>query len=193
LLLSCIEQRRAQRIDSTRQLDLFASLNLGGESDNEDHDEEVLKDEHAVNVTPASVAPYVSMLDPGITPNAISSFKNVTFPPPVDPQIPQKDTKKKTKRKNKKRSTKPSKWADKCMYAELLEMSADAPWCSPDGTLNDGLPNDLESAWVAVAPVPVGKRCLAVTHQSSGVAGVGASLIPNISMCDHRFDGACSP
>ena len=70
------------------------------------------------------------------------------------------------------------------MYAELLEMSADAPWSSPDGTLNDGLPNDLESAWVAVAPVPVGKRCLAVTHQSSGVAGVGGSLD---SACDHWF------
>ncbi|KAF8801065.1 hypothetical protein BYT27DRAFT_7235865 [Phlegmacium glaucopus] len=173
------KRRRAQRIDSTRQLDLFAGLNLGGESDNEEHDEEeLLRDEHAVNVTPASVAPYVSMLDPGITPNAISSFQHVTFPPPIDPQTPQQDTKKKTKRKNKKRSTKPSKWADKCMYAELLEMSSDSPWCSPDGTVNDGLPNDLETAWVAVAPVPVGKRCLAVTHQSSGVAGV----VPNTTL-----------
>jgi snurportin-1 len=113
------------------------------------------------------------MLDPGILPNAISSFQHDTFPQAVDPQ---KDFKKKSKRKNKKRSNKPSEWADKCMYAELLEMSADAPWCSLDGTVNDGLPNDLESAWVAVAPVPAGKRCLAVTHQSSGVAGVGTSL-----------------
>ena len=133
-------------------------------------------------MTPASVAPYVSMLDPGITPNAISSFQHVTFPPPVDPQTLQKETKTKTKKKNKKRSSKTSKWADKCMYAELLEMSADAPWCSPDGTVNDGLPNDLESAWVAVAPVPVGKRCLAVTHRSSGVAEVGGFLV---SVCDH--------
>lgn len=123
------------------------------------------------------------MLEPGVTPNAISSFQHVAFLPQVSlvsPQTPEKDTKKKTKRKNKKRSGKPSKWADKCMYAELLEMSADAPWCSPDGAVNDGLPSDLESAWVAVAPVPVGKRCLAVTHQSSGVAGVGESLVPNI-------------
>ena len=115
------------------------------------------------------------MLDPGITPNAISSFQHATFLPPVDLQTLQKETKNKTKKKNKKRSSKASKWADKCMYAELLEMSADAPWCSPDGTVNDGLPNDLESAWVAVAPVPVGKRCLAVTHRSSGVAEVGRS------------------
>jgi len=118
------------------------------------------------------------MLDPGITPNAISSFQHVSFPPPADLQTLQKETKNKTKRKNKKRSNKAGKWADKCMYAELLEMSSDMPWCSPDGTVNDGLPNDLESAWVAVAPVPVGKRCLAVTHGSSGVAEV----VPNTTL-----------
>lgn len=127
-------------------------------------------------MTPASVAPYVSMLDPGITPNAISSFQHVAFSPAADPRTLQKETKNKTKRKNKKRSSKCSKWADKCMYAELLEMSADAPWNLSDGTVNDGLPSDLESAWVAVAPVPVGKRCLAVTHGSSGVAEVGVSM-----------------
>ena len=176
-LLYRVEQRRAQRIDSTRQLDLFADLNLGGESDDEE--------EPVVNVTPASVAPYVSMLDP---PNVISSLQHVTFPPPVDPQTPQKDAKKKPKRKNKKRLNKPSKWADKCMYAELLEMSPDTPWYSPDGIVNDGLPNDLESAWVAVAPVPFGKRCLAVTHQSSGVAGIGRSQ--NIPVFDHGFNDA---
>ena len=117
------------------------------------------------------------MLDPGITPNSVSSFQHITPPLTADPQTLQKETKNKIKRKNKKRSSKTSKWADKCMYAELLEMSADAPWGSPDGTVNDGLPNDLESAWVAVAPVPVGKRCLAVTHWSSGVAEVGGSLV----------------
>jgi len=37
----------------------------------------------------------------------------------------------------------------------------------------DGLPSDIETAWVAVAPVPVGKRCLAVTHQSSSSGGGG--------------------
>lgn len=54
------------------------------------------------------------------------------------------------------------------MYAELLEMSEDDPWSDVDG-----LPDNLETGWVAVGPVPVGKRCLAVTHQSSGIAGVG--------------------
>jgi snurportin-1 len=59
------------------------------------------------------------------------------------------------------------------MYAELLEIRNDDVWPLPEGVA-DGLPEDLESGWVAVAPVPIGKRCLAVTHQSSGVVGVGS-------------------
>ncbi|KAL0958249.1 hypothetical protein HGRIS_000402 [Hohenbuehelia grisea] len=57
------------------------------------------------------------------------------------------------------------------MYAELLEMTDDFAWSEyREGP--DGLPDDLESGWVAVSPVPVGKRCLAVTHQSSGPNGI---------------------
>ncbi|TFY60293.1 hypothetical protein EVJ58_g5239 [Rhodofomes roseus] len=68
---------------------------------------------------------------------------------------------------------KPSRWADKCMYAELLEMSE-----VYDGynVVSDGIPHDIETGWVAVTPVPVGKRCLAVTHQTSGVPGVAPNL-----------------
>lgn len=69
-----------------------------------------------------------------------------------------------------KKNAKASKWADKCMYAELLEMR---DGFDISGDLRDGIPDDIESGWVAVAPVPVGKRCLAVTHQTSGIAGVG--------------------
>ncbi|KAF8156653.1 hypothetical protein B0H34DRAFT_710095 [Crassisporium funariophilum] len=181
------KRRRAQRVDSTRQLDLFAGLNLGA-SDNEDDHEEG-EQESAVNITPASVARYAAMLEPDIPPNAITSFDSAhgvtqsSLPPSAATSatttLQQEDgssppvTKKKGKRKanNKNRSNKTSKWADKCMYAELLEMSADDPW-------SDGLPTDLESGWVAVAPIPVGKRCLAVTHQSSGVAGV----VPNTTL-----------
>ncbi|KAF5369206.1 hypothetical protein D9757_010045 [Collybiopsis confluens] len=50
-----------------------------------------------------------------------------------------------------------ARWADKCMYAELLEMS-----CRDMDS--DPLPADLHSSWVALSPVPVGKRCLAVTR-----------------------------
>ena len=68
------------------------------------------------------------------------------------------------------KAAKPSKWADKCMYAELLEMK---DGFDASGALQDGIPDDIETGWVAVTPVPVGKRCLAVAHQASGVAGVG--------------------
>ena len=69
-------------------------------------------------------------------------------------------------------------------------LCSDEPWSrgdANDGYSNtltledyervDGLPRDLESGWVAVALVPVGKRCLAVTQQSAGVAGVGKSFL----------------
>ncbi|KAG7445857.1 uncharacterized protein BT62DRAFT_138986 [Guyanagaster necrorhizus] len=80
--------------------------------------------------------------------------------------------KRKTRLKNQdqqqqqtKKHDEPNEWADKCMYAELLEMNSDDPW-----TTTDGLPDDLETGWVAVAPVPVGKRCLAISHNSNGTA-----------------------
>lgn len=41
--------------------------------------------------------------------------------------------------------------------------------------VEDGLPSDLESGWVALAPVPVGKRCMAVSMQSAGLSGI----VPN--------------
>lgn len=75
-----------------------------------------------------------------------------------------------TKSSNKKHK---SQWADKCMYAELLEMKPEIAWEHPD---DDGLPDDLESNWIAVGGIPVGKRCLAVTYHSSGVAGSGRIL-----------------
>lgn len=70
-------------------------------------------------------------------------------------------------------SSKPnSKWADKCMYAELLEMTEDVAMSGFGNTISDGLPSDLETGWVAVTPVPMGKRCLAITHAPSGIAGI---------------------
>lgn len=80
--------------------------------------------------------------------------------------------KRRGKTRRKRIKAKPSKWADKCMYAELLEMNEEAHlWDNQSGDVIDGLPRDLEAAWVAVAPVPTGKRCLAVTHQSAGIVG----------------------
>lgn len=114
------------------------------------------------------------MIEPSFPVNAITAPQPrevvIQVAAPAEP-------KKKPRKKNKKRN-KPSKWADQCMYAELLEMSPEDPWSSTTDDLNDSLPHDLETGWVAVAPVPVGKRCLAVTHQSSGVAGV----VPNTTL-----------
>jgi len=60
------------------------------------------------------------------------------------------------------------------MYAELLEMKDGGLW---NGVMEEGaqggLPEDLQTGWVAVAPIPVGKRCLAISHQGSGTIGVG--------------------
>ena len=83
----------------------------------------------------------------------------------------------KRKGKRKKATTRVSSkntgaWANKCMYAELLEMQETDLW--PGG--EDGLPSDLESGWVALAPVPLGKRCLAISHQGGGMIGVGRFL-----------------
>jgi snurportin-1 len=93
----------------------------------------------------------------------------------LEPTEPSKSTMKRSK-KNRGAKTngrsKPNKWADKCMFAELLEMRDDDAWPA-SRVAEDGLPEDLESGWVVVAPVPVGKRCLAVTYQSSGIIGVG--------------------
>jgi len=42
----------------------------------------------------------------------------------------------------------------------------------------DGLPSDLETGWVALAPVPVGKRCIAISHQGGGTIGA----VPNTTI-----------
>ena len=57
----------------------------------------------------------------------------------------------KHKRRQATESKSSTKWADRCMYAELLEMKDEHQWMtSPDGVLEDGLPSDLETGWVAV-------------------------------------------
>ncbi|KAF9476804.1 hypothetical protein BDN70DRAFT_881919 [Pholiota conissans] len=221
------KRRRAQKIDSSRQLDMFADLSLAEHSD---------EDESETVPAPTSVAAYVSLLQKSEEEevNGIAHKTNVftssssTFeypshqaeasnsasasylaskeqhPIPVD-QVDEStgaltDAKKPRKRggknSHKRRSEAnkasnshkykggSSKWADKCMYAELLEMHDDEVW---DGNgdmgydeqdIHDGLPRDLETGWVAIAPVPKGKRCLVVTQQSAGVAGV----VPNTTL-----------
>jgi snurportin-1 len=74
------------------------------------------------------------------------------------------------------------RYANICMFAELLELRDDdiTTWSGDDmsmdaysslsATASDQrrtLPPDLETGWVALAPIPVGKRCLAVSQQSA--------------------------
>ena len=71
------------------------------------------------------------------------------------------------------------------MYAELLELNSE-PALNLQSDAEDGLPDDLDTgAWIAISGVPVGKRCLAVTYASSGIAGTGTNF-PNHLYC--RFD-----
>ncbi|KAH7100632.1 hypothetical protein BKA62DRAFT_240586 [Auriculariales sp. MPI-PUGE-AT-0066] len=70
------------------------------------------------------------------------------------------------------RKKKVSRWANVCMYAELLEMNQDPVVDMENGQPSDGLPEDLEDNWIAVAPIPLGKRCLAVSTPANGVGGV---------------------
>ena len=124
----------------------------------------------------SGVAQYAAMLHPGDaeTPPMSRSPSPYSSTLPKDASTSKAKTKKKMKSKGKKKA---SNWANKCMYAELLEMREDPIW--PDGfnerfhDIQDGLPDDLETSWVGLAPIPIGKRCLAVTMQSGGESGIG--------------------
>lgn len=112
-----------------------------------------------------------------LQPNEAELPPDSRFPSPlIDHDAGENRYRAKKKRKGKGKK-KPTKWANKCMYAELLEMREDDMWSEAFaiGTAqqHDGLPDDLETSWVGLAPVPVGKRCLAVTTHSAGASGVG--------------------
>ncbi|KAF8558204.1 hypothetical protein OG21DRAFT_1494240 [Imleria badia] len=152
-------RRRAQKFDSSRQLDAFEHLSLGPSDDegDEDIDEEP-------QVIREGVANYASLA-------GTSDGSGTLLAPKTDSGS---HLKKKRSKNKRKRAKKPSKWANQCMYAELLEMKEEPGlWDDQSNDADDGLPSDLERSWVAVAPVPTGKRCLAITHQStSGVIGI---------------------
>ncbi|GAB1522300.1 hypothetical protein RhiTH_005414 [Rhizoctonia solani] len=170
------EQRknRALRIDAARNIDLFAGLSLS--EPNADGNDSSSEDES--NVLPQSslgVARFLTQMEqPGPSPlgkdtnpspssGLNGSPDTATASPPANYKYPKYKTtgsnvKSKSKRSKQRKAT---KWADKCMYAELLEMrDSDHPW-------EDGLPKDLEREWVALAPIPKGKRCIAVSFAPS--------------------------
>lgn len=57
------------------------------------------------------------------------------------------------------------------MYAELLELSKDDAI-----PVESALPQDLQTNWIALSPIPKGKRCLAVAHFSHGNPSAGKSF-----------------
>ncbi|KAI0937641.1 hypothetical protein AcV7_003623 [Taiwanofungus camphoratus] len=189
------KRRRAERFDSTRQLDFFADLSLGASDDEADVDDGV---QDGPEVVREGIAQFATMLPPsasGSSPSAAiaDAATSESAVPTSQASDMQTNGKKrgKTKRKGKARNdhaastsatgkhgakkSKPNKWADKCMYAELLEMTDEFDYAIHG---HDGIPEDIEAGWVAVTPVPAGKRCLAVTHQASGIAGVA----PNVTL-----------
>ena len=154
-------------MESERHIDLFADLNLG-QSDDEggkDDDPDIVRE---------GIAPLALLLprsEPAVAPvsnqesHAESSIADV-------PQTPSPSKRKGRRKKPVRASNKnASSWANKCMYAELLEMQENDLWAGGE----DGVPSDLETGWVALAPVPVGKRCLAISYQGGGTIGAGAS------------------
>ncbi|PSS37212.1 hypothetical protein PHLCEN_2v945 [Hermanssonia centrifuga] len=186
-----------------KKLDFFANLNLG-RSDDEGGDVEEPVREGVAKFASMLPSPPTAFPVPEHDINAVSSNSPI-IPDLVAEPIPAESAdlptsfggKKKGRSKRKPKtlhhiqkssaqspsqSKKPNKWADKCMYAELLEMTEDlemVEFHGAGGTTNgDGIPQDLETAWVAVTPVPIGKRCLAITHAPSGIAGA----VPNTTL-----------
>ncbi|KAH7345711.1 hypothetical protein B0J17DRAFT_713259 [Rhizoctonia solani] len=163
------EQRknRALRIDAARNIDLFAGLSLNEQTAGDD-DSSSEDDSNTLPPSAMGVARFLAQMDspPDKTSNQ-STSPNLNRAPDSTVQSPTKPPKPKAtgpkgKTKSKRsKQRKATKWADKCMYAELLEMrDSDHPW-------DDGLPKDLEKEWVALAPVPKGKRCIAVSFAPS--------------------------
>lgn len=148
---------------------------------NEDDEDE--DDEDDVRIAPRGLAHFASMLPPPPPQTDSPSTSAIQ----EELQLPTSFVGKKKQRKKKTKAGKPKAddtsmpvdeddednedyrgpLANAIMYAELLEMAnTDNAMVSWDD-LPDTLPSDLLTGWVALAPVPPGKRCLAVSYQAT--------------------------
>ncbi|KZT35299.1 hypothetical protein SISSUDRAFT_1035655 [Sistotremastrum suecicum HHB10207 ss-3] len=145
------KRKRERRVEGSRHhIDLFSKLSLGPDPLSEDEDGEV-------EIVREGVAGMASMLPPAV-PEASMEVET------TDAQSVGSTS---TKRKKNRKKKKSNQYADRCMYAELLEMNG-----MDLQTMSDnGIPDDLQVNWIALAPVPRGKRCLALTHSSAGNPG----------------------
>lgn len=138
-----------------RNLDAFSSLSIDAEDDDEQDDD-----------GPIIVREGIGRLS-SLLPSASARLS----------QSPSQDIAESSTKKLRKPN---ARFANKIMYAELLEMKDDEQLLGGDRMHDgdgdgddDGIPSDLETHWVALGPVPKGKRCLAVSNQSSNVPGRG--------------------
>jgi snurportin-1 len=146
-------------VESERHIDLFADLNLG-------HSDDETGDNDGLDIVRDGIAQLAPLL-PRSDPDLASVPSRESHAAEFNPAGAQRKGRRKKGSKSSIKKTSP--WADKCMYAELLEMQETDQWAGGD----DRLPSDLETGWVALAPVPVGKRCLAISHEGGGTTGTG--------------------
>jgi len=198
-----MKKRREQRYDSARQLDILSDLNLGLSDDEDDENHEPPQ---IIREGISQFAPYLSPetsfpsnnhdQQPLDSPHAGVIATGSVPTQQSDHQTSSQSSAVRSKKKRAKRRQKPqpsltvteppqnptgakqkkNQWADRCMYAELLELNP-GPALNPQIDAEDGLPDDLDTgAWIVISGVPMGKRCLAVTYASSGIAGTGTKL-----------------
>lgn len=174
--------RREERINAARNIDNMAFLSLGNDNEDEGYDNEEEEEDHGNNEQPDRLGSSTRKKHVKGTVDGLAQFRDMLQPTDaiglaspslvvhhrglvarVDPSNPTTAPPPPKGKKPRKRKRK-NKYADICMFAELLEVQAS------DGSLcmdtHDGLPHDIETGWVALGPIPAGKRCLAVTYAS---------------------------
>lgn len=173
-------QKRAERIESSRNIDLFQKLSLSTAQEDTRKDDDEDDEDEDPQIAPQGLAQFASML-PSASHQPPTPMSTIS----AELQLPTSFTGRNKRRsgKSKKGShrdpsldvnvmdfdddLRPHPLANSIMYAELLEMFPFATNQDPFCTIPaDTLPSDLLTGWVVLSPVPSGKRCLAVSHQS---------------------------
>ncbi|KAG8859544.1 hypothetical protein FRB96_004428 [Tulasnella sp. 330] len=181
------KKKRAERIESSRNIDLFQNLSISStlpsitENRRQIDEDDEGDDEDGPQIAHQGLAQFVSML-----PAASSEMLPPVSEPLPEQQLPtsfvgrnkpKKSSKSKGKNSNRARARSGDMMdddgphqrydplANSIMYAELLEMFPLAT--DPYYQIPDTLPSDLLTGWTVLSPIPTGKRCLAVSYQAT--------------------------